>query len=190
MIQYVPYLARLIFWEQLYLDYYLAANHSYGFNICSKAGSTLGREHTLETRAKISEATKGNQSAKGYKHTPEYCAKKSEFMREAMKGNKNSLGFKHTAETRAKVSLACKGRTPSAETRVKISAIKVKNNPFYWVATSPDGVIYDPILNLSEFCRDHNLHHGVMCDVANGKRNHYKGWLCQKVEKVFLIMDR
>ena len=164
VIQYVPYLARLIFWEQLYLDYYHAANRVHGFNICPKAGNCLGVKHTLETRAKLSEAKKGNQNTKGFKHSAETCAKYSENRKG--KGNQYTRGFKRTAETHA-----------------KITASQVKNNPFYWVATSPEGKIYDPIFNLREFCRDHNLHHGNMGGVANGKYKSYKSWLCKKVNK-------
>ncbi len=41
---------------------------------------------------------------------------------EALKGNANPKGCKRSAETRAKISMARKGRKHSAETRVKMSA--------------------------------------------------------------------
>lgn len=55
---------------------------------------------STETRRKMSESLKGNQSAKGYKRTPAEV----EAIRQRMLGNKNWEGKKHTAESRAKMS--------------------------------------------------------------------------------------
>jgi hypothetical protein len=41
--------------------------------------------------------------------------------------------------------------------------------------TSPNGESID-VFNLSKFCRENGLNQGRMCNVANGKRNHHKGW--------------
>jgi hypothetical protein len=40
---------------------------------------------------------------------------------------------------------------------------------------SPDGEKVE-FFNLNQFCRDNDLSAGQMCNVANGKRNHHKGW--------------
>lgn len=55
---------------------------------------------SAETRRKMSESLKGNQSAKGYKRTPAEV----EAIRQRMLGNKNWEGKKHTVESRAKMS--------------------------------------------------------------------------------------
>jgi hypothetical protein len=40
---------------------------------------------------------------------------------------------------------------------------------------SPDGESID-VFNLGKFCRENRLSQGHMYNVANGKRNHHKGW--------------
>jgi len=40
----------------------------------------------------------------------------------------------------------------------------------------PDGKEYRDIVNLKDFCRQHELNYGDMHQVASGKRRHYKGW--------------
>lgn len=72
------------------------------FNILPTAGSRLGHEVTLETRAKLSAANKG-------------------------KINHAWLGRKHTIESRAKMSTATRGRVFTEETRAKISAAGIGN---------------------------------------------------------------
>lgn len=62
-----------------------------------------GYKHTLETRAKMSAAQKGNKNALGYKHTPEACAKISE-------AQKGKMRPPMTTETRARMSTAHTGR--------------------------------------------------------------------------------
>lgn len=52
--------ALLIETEQYYLD----SRKPY-FNICEKAGSSLGQKHTTKTRKQISAAMKNNSNAKG-----------------------------------------------------------------------------------------------------------------------------
>lgn len=41
---------------------------------------------------------------------------------------------------------------------------------------SPDGVAYKGIVNLKEFCQQHDLNPGAMHAVNNGKRKSHKGW--------------
>jgi group I intron endonuclease len=41
---------------------------------------------------------------------------------------------------------------------------------------APDGTIYSEIVNLLEFCRQHNLNHGNIRAVLSGKRSHCSGW--------------
>lgn len=41
---------------------------------------------------------------------------------------------------------------------------------------SPDGVVYAPVTNMEEFCREHNLHPRLLLKVAVGQRHHHRGW--------------
>jgi hypothetical protein len=73
----------------------------------------LGKKHSAEHRAKISEAMTGK------KHSAEHCAKISEAM----------TGRKPSAATRAKMSEASIGRKRSAATRAKISEASIGRKP-------------------------------------------------------------
>jgi group I intron endonuclease len=52
--------------EQYYLDRFKAV--LCGYNICAKAGSSLGRRHSVVTRNKISLSNRGNTNSRGEKH--------------------------------------------------------------------------------------------------------------------------
>lgn len=80
--------------EQYYLDKYESYNHTKGYNICPKAGTTLGVVCSDETKRKISEVKKGKLKGEdnpfyGKKHTTEVKEKMSEL-------KKNIVGEKHS----------------------------------------------------------------------------------------------
>ena len=80
--------------------------HDPAYNIFPTAGSPEGYRHSLEARARMSEAHIG------MKHTPETRAKISASNR----------GKKRDLETRARMSAAQRGREISPEHRAKIAA--------------------------------------------------------------------
>ena len=98
-----------------------------GYNLTLGGEGAPGRVLSLETRAKLSIATRkamtpercARQSAAnlGRTHTPETRVKLSA----ASKGNQNRLGLKHTVEARAKIGAKSAGRSASQETRAKMS---------------------------------------------------------------------
>ncbi|MDO8629390.1 MAG: NUMOD3 domain-containing DNA-binding protein [Phycisphaerales bacterium] len=115
--------------EQRYLDKLKPA-----YNICKVANSVLGVKRSAATRAKIRAATIGKSYLRGYKHSPETCAKNSA----RQMGNRNAVGHVPSAaslairsaklkglalkpEHRAKIVAALIGRPVTAETRAKIS---------------------------------------------------------------------
>jgi group I intron endonuclease len=114
--------------EQHWIDQYRAANNKFGYNVNPTAGSTLGRKHTAETKAKLkiistgrikSAETRAKLSAAskihcpGRKLSPETKAKISA----AQKRRDPELNRKHSERMR--------GRTLSSEHRAKIGASKV-----------------------------------------------------------------
>lgn len=132
-----------IFWEQSLLDFLKP-----GYNILGKAGSSLGfnhseetktllskirkgKTHLEETKAKMSEARKGFTLSKetkkiiGEVHRGKIVSEETKTkMSEARKGIKRSL------ETKTKISEARKGKIMSEETKTKISAaLKGENSP-------------------------------------------------------------
>ncbi len=117
VLEEVPNKSRLIEREQFLLDALLPE-----YNLCGTAGSTLGRTHGPEARAKIGQASRGrvitpewranlSKAGKGLKRSPEIRAKMSQVR----------LGKKATPETRAKMSLQRKGRKLSPEHREAVA---------------------------------------------------------------------
>ena len=85
----------MLIYEQWFLD-----NWKPEYNMCLVVGSRLGREHTKETKEKLSKAHIGK------KHTEETKAK----MSKAKQGNTIWIGRKHTAESKKKMSESAKRR--------------------------------------------------------------------------------
>ena len=123
-----------------------------------------GKKHTKQSIQKMSEA------AKGRKVSEETRRKRSE----AQKGKTIN------EETRRKISetkKGKKGKTPSEESRNKMSISSSKN----WLVISPDGEEYN-IRNLHKFCKENNLHTGNMHSVSVGRLKQCKGWTCKKID--------
>lgn len=91
-----------------------------------KKNPMFGKKTSDETKLKISKSTSGKKNHfYGKKHTKETRQKIA-----SRRGEQHHwYGKKHTDETRQKVSEKLSGRTPSPETRKKLS----KNNARYWL---------------------------------------------------------
>jgi group I intron endonuclease len=79
------------------------------YNICTTAGSTLGKLHSEKTKAKMAEARVG------LNHSKETKAKMAEAR----------VGLKHSKETKAKIAEARVGLNHSKETKAKMAAAKL-----------------------------------------------------------------
>ena len=88
---------KLIEREQYYIDLYVSFN--VGYNCTPKAGNTLGKICSVETRNKIRKALMGNKNFLGHFHSNETKNR----LRESSKGNTNCLGRKISKETRDKI---------------------------------------------------------------------------------------
>ena len=102
----------LILFEQRTIDIFKLKHTLY--NLSPTAGSTLGRNHTEETKLKIGDKSRGRNI--GRKHTKEEITK----MSIANKGK--NTGKCHSEESRQKISKVHKGRRFSEEHKAKISA--------------------------------------------------------------------
>lgn len=40
----------------------------------------------------------------------------------------------------------------------------------------PTGQKFGPIVNMTQFCKNHNLERSLLMKVVAGQRNHHKGW--------------
>jgi len=108
-------------------------------------------------------------------------------------------------ETRRKISIANKGRVASEETREKLrishlgqkpteeqiknlkkmyknkcvsllgptASVLVKQKTYHFISPKNEPTT---ITNMNKFCRENKISASKMCLVAQGKRNHHKGW--------------
>ena len=158
----------LLFREQHWIDLLLPE-----YNAELKAGYSISHVKKPEVRAKIS------KSVKKLWENPEYrerCLPSNNWKN----GIPNRKGAKLSDETKEKIRQANSGennpnygKPRSKETKKKISKANAKT---YEGAISPDGTIYAPIHNMSEFCREQNLQVSLMIAVMHGRRESHKGW--------------
>lgn len=85
----------------------------------------------------------------------------------------SQLGLKRSNNTKSKISKALQGNHNNyGSKRTEESNNKISK---YFKVISPNGEIYEGI-NLSKFCKIHNLHQSNMCQVLKGNLKQYKGW--------------
>ena len=101
----------------------------------------------------------------------------------------NKLGmFSYTKEERIQISKNAGSK--ARDMGVGIHALTNEEKSFYgkiggdmrakqleksFTVLSPNGVVYDEI-NLTQFCKKHNLTTSALCNVLNNKCLHHKGW--------------
>lgn len=103
---------NILYYEQLWIDIiFTSLDRTQIINIAPKAGNTLGRKHSEETKQKI------RLKALGRKKSDQERLTKSI----QLKGNTYAKGYKHSEETRQKVTAAALGRKHTEETKRKMS---------------------------------------------------------------------
>jgi group I intron endonuclease len=149
-------LERLNDLEEFYISKFNTLNRQFGYNI---RGGGNNRFIAEETKQKISKSKKGISV-----HTPESIEKIRESSRNRI----------HSNESKLKRSNKLKGFIWSDE---------VKNQ---WAKTHRKGkeypIILDPnkneykVINMTQFCKLHNLHQQSMSRLVNEQLNHHHGW--------------
>lgn len=183
--------------EIFLINQYNCVESNEWYNLCDGGLSGAGYRHTEETKAKISEASKGRKHTdeakrknsevnKGRKHTDEHRKNRSE----SMKGKKLSeehkkkmsdahKGKKRSSEDRAKMSEAAKGKPKSEEHKLNMSKT--------WKLISPtnDEIIFkSPLkqkckeLGLSFNLLRRNINNKVISRFSNHPTN---GWMLIKL---------
>ena len=119
-----------VLYEQRSIDSYEASGDK-GYNLCPVAGSVLGIKRSEETKAKMSAAQKGRELTEEHRRkiSEAQLGKKrgprsEETKRKISETNKLREPVRHTSESRAKISAANKGKPKppiSDETRRKLS---------------------------------------------------------------------
>lgn len=155
--------------EQYWLDK-LKPFGDNGYNIAPIAGSSFGQKRTPEQCKRIGAGQIGRTSPnKGRKMTPEQL----EHHKATHRG-----GFKQSEETKRKRAEKRRGTTHTPETIEKIRQSSMGHPPRHakeYILTSPEGVEYYAY-GLHKFCKEHDLNHTLLRQVAYGKRKHHKGW--------------
>jgi len=128
-------------------SYNIVEGGSGGWSYVNSLGPISG-----ETKKKISEAQKGENSAR--------------------------WGKKQSEETKKKISEANKGRPAwnkgKKHTQAQIDKSAAGHAKDY-IITYPDGH-EEKITNLAKWCRENNLHANCLTAVAKGKRKHHHGY--------------
>jgi group I intron endonuclease len=109
--------------ENYWIQFYDSANPEKGYNICPKAGTSLGFKHTEETLKHLKEIKSGKNNPRfGTKHTEETKQKMS----------KSQTGKKISAEAKNKMRLAKLGKKLSPERCEQIRQRTIGGqNPFF-----------------------------------------------------------
>lgn len=118
IVQFVNDKSKLIAREQFWIDFFTPA-----YNGRSIANSPLGTKHSVETRAKMSQAAKKRGFSDAHKQNISKAKKGICTISEEQKKRLSVLntGKVYSAETRAKVSAASTGRYHTDEAKQKIS---------------------------------------------------------------------
>lgn len=136
--------------------------------------SSKGKSHSTETRAKLSESKRGKPKS----------AETRAKMSESRTGKKRKP---FSAEHRAKLSESKRGKTLSEETRAKMSGRKrkplseetrarmSKSKKKLITLVSPDGVLVE-MKGRNEFCDVYGLNRDAISLLTSGKIDAYKGW--------------
>lgn len=152
--------------EQYYLDLYRPFVDEFGgFNVSKDSiASFKGRNHTEETRRKISESLIGNIPWNIGVETPQETRKKQ-------------------SESRKKWLLQNINPTKGTKlSKKRVSQIIEHNSKEFKIIDPFGNVIIGK--NIGKFCRDNNLTHKIFVDVLNNKRDCYKGYRNFKEELI------
>lgn len=136
---------------------------------------------------KLCNLTDGGEGGKGM--TPEMQAKaaakrrgqkRSEESRKRM--SEARMGIIFSEEHRKHLSEARRKRVTTLETRQKTSdSSRGRINIRLFKVTSPDGQEFVTNKGLTDFCREHGLERTLLSKVANGEREHHRGWHAERL---------
>jgi len=161
VLEYLNRLDELHLAEQFWVTVYREEGKIlYNFTVPGRS-PMLGREHTEESRRKISEALKGRTLSE------EHCRK----MSETLKGRPKS------EETCRKLSKANKGKHHTEETKRKLR--EILGGPYPAFVHQYTGEVIPAGVNFRALCREYGLDATLMRAVKTGQCHQHKGWVLQ-----------
>jgi group I intron endonuclease len=157
--------------EQIYLDFYRPFVDEFGgFNIAKDAiSSSMGREVSEVTRAKISKANKGKKRSEEFRaRMSKLNTGKRPSQETIEKRRKVCIGKKRSEEVRNKM------RKPKSE-EAKLKMQKAQKTRSFTIISIITGEIIQAS-NVNQFCKDHNLVQANFLGMLNGTRKSCGGW--------------
>jgi len=149
----------------------------------------FGRIVSEKTKEKISKKLSGknnpNYGIKG-KDNPNFGRHHSEDSKIKISKNNSKfwLGKEKSEITKQKISSSKKGTKMHKNTFEALKKYHSENQQYNlktWKLTSPDGKIIFISNGLQKFSDENNLMRSKLILIAQGKRNHHKGWKCEYV---------
>lgn len=136
--------------EQNYLNFMFSLCDDY-YNSCPDATSTKGRKRTKEEKDMLSSIVRGKMQ------NPEVKRKMSEAQKRRWKD-------------------------PEYQKEVSARSAKIWENGYrkrkeHNGLVSPEGIIYERINNMSDFCKLHNLNIAGIFQIMSGTQNKHRGWI-------------
>lgn len=142
-----------------------------GLSRFGEDNSNYGNKWTPEKRKKLSDLRKNLGLAKGI-NNPTY-GKGHERLGEA----NSFFNKKHTDESKLLISNNAKEYWKN--NKPTLLGVTGKNHPsskYFYTFISDDGLVYDNIYSISEFCKLHNLNTGSVRSAFKCNRSTYKTW--------------
>ncbi len=168
-----------------------------GYNIClgGEGGDTISnnpnKKDIIEKQKntiKLNGKNKGiNNHMFGKHQSDEAKRKTSEKVKELYKLGKIER-YRMTDEGKKKISIYmtenCPTKTPEGRIKNHLNNLGVKNpNANVYEFLSPDGIKFEVIGNIKNFCKEHNLHYRKIIKVHRGIIDNCNGWKCNKICK-------
>lgn len=151
--------------EQFWMDKYLPE-----YNINPKAGNTFTEFARFMSK-------NWNKFREPRKQTTEERQKRSVSMKKYHAEHPRTLS-EHTKKLLSEINTGKGnpnfGKKRSQETRDK--AARSMSKKVWNGLVSPSGIVYNGIMNLSKFAREHNLNEFSLYHVVSGKNKSHKGW--------------
>ena len=128
-------MSELFKWEAYYIEQY--ESFEFGLNCTKGGGGTPGKIWKQSQRDKQIQRNKEHKWAKGFKHTPEFCQQRRQFMlgKQYGKGNKLTEEHKEVLRKRATGNNYALGYKFSTEHKMRIS------KPVHQIDANTNGII-------------------------------------------------
>jgi len=168
--------------EDYWIEKLSATDRKIGYNISKFSRNPMkGRKHSKETKEKLRNLFKNKPKSEDHKR------KLSENHANVCGENNPMFRKKRSEKSKKNQSLKMKGLKWKKEDKDKLKEIRISKNlnlkhslsmlKYIWTFISPNGKIFENIIDCKEFCKQHKLgYSGIIKSVNLYKTNKYKNW--------------